>query len=120
MAYFFDSYAIIETIKDNPNYENFKDQPIVTNALNISEVYYHILLNTGESTANKMIESLDIQEIAISKDISINAAKFRHKHKKAKLSYADCIGYISAKTYNLKFLTGDKEFEHLDNVEFVK
>ncbi len=32
----------------------------------------------------------------------------------------DCIGYIFAKQLGIKFLTGDKEFENLDNVEFVK
>ena len=32
----------------------------------------------------------------------------------------DCIGYILAKNIGIKFLTGDKEFENLDNVEFVK
>ena len=33
---------------------------------------------------------------------------------------ADCIGYILAKRLSIKFLTGDKEFEKLDDVEFVK
>ena len=32
----------------------------------------------------------------------------------------DCIGYIMAKKLNIKFLTGDKEFENFLNVEFVK
>ena len=38
----------------------------------------------------------------------------------ANLSYVDYIGYILAKQRNVKFLTGDKEFENMDNVEFVK
>jgi predicted nucleic acid-binding protein len=46
--------------------------------------------------------------------------KFRKKNKKRNLSYADCIGYIYALKNNLIFLTGDKEFEDLKNVEFVK
>ena len=32
----------------------------------------------------------------------------------------DCIGYIIAKRLGMKFLTGDKEFEGFENVEFVK
>ena len=48
------------------------------------------------------------------------AIRFRKEHKKKDLSYTDCIGYIYAKRNNLKFLTGDKEFENMDNVEFVK
>jgi len=36
------------------------------------------------------------------------------------MSMADCISYIQSKEVGVKFLTGDKEFEDLDNVEFVK
>ena len=32
----------------------------------------------------------------------------------------DCIGYMTAKRLGVKFLTGDREFEGMDNVEFVK
>ena len=39
---------------------------------------------------------------------------------KRKPSYIDCIGYMVAKRLNIKFLTGDKDFEDLDNVKFVK
>ena len=54
-------------------------------------------------------------------DETIKAAiKFRKEHKKQDLSYTDCIGYIYAKRNNLKFLTGDKEFENLPFIEFVR
>jgi len=46
--------------------------------------------------------------------------KFRKKNKKRNLSYTDCIGYVYATENDLIFLTGDKEFENLENVEFVK
>ena len=46
--------------------------------------------------------------------------RFKIKNIKRSLSYADCIGYIIALRYGIKFLTGDKEFETLENVEFVK
>ena len=48
------------------------------------------------------------------------AIQFRKTLKKRRLSYADCIGYIYAKRHGMKFLTGDKEFENLPGVEFVK
>lgn len=32
----------------------------------------------------------------------------------------DCIGYVYAKENGLRFVTGDKEFEGMENVEFVK
>ena len=39
---------------------------------------------------------------------------------KRKLSMTDCIGYMMAKQWGIKFLTGDKEFEDMENVEYVK
>ncbi len=36
------------------------------------------------------------------------------------MSYADAVGYYLAQKNKLKFLTGDKEFEELAGVEFVK
>jgi len=51
--------------------------------------------------------------------VIINAIKFRQKYKNRDLSYSDCIEYIYAKENGLIFLTGNKEFKGLDNVEFA-
>ena len=48
------------------------------------------------------------------------AIKFRKVNKKMDLSYTDCIGYVYALKNSLIFLTGDKEFKNMKNVEFVK
>lgn len=48
------------------------------------------------------------------------ASRFKLQYKKRNLSMTDCIGYILAKKLGIKFLTGDKEFEDMENVEFVK
>ena len=58
--------------------------------------------------------------ISPSPKMIIEAMKFRYENKKKKMSTTDCISYIMAKELEIKFLTGDKEFEHLENVEFVK
>ena len=120
MNYFFDSYAILEIINQNENYLKYSDQIIVTNSLHLAEVYYRILLEYNKQTADFWIRNLKFKLIDIDADISIEAARFRFENKKKKLSYADCIGYISSIKNNLKFLTGDKEFENFVNVEFVK
>jgi uncharacterized protein len=46
--------------------------------------------------------------------------KFRYKNRKKNLSVPDCISYLQAKSLGIKFLTGDKKFENMENVEFVK
>jgi len=38
-------------------------------------------------------------------------------NKNKKLSYVDCIGYIMAKSRNIRFLTGDEQFK---NAKFIK
>lgn len=50
--------------------------------------------------------------------VGLNAMKLKLKNKN--LSYTDCIGYIFAIKNNLKFLTGDKKFNDMPNVEFVQ
>jgi len=46
--------------------------------------------------------------------------EFRVQNIKKDTSITDCISYFMAKNLGIKFLTGDKEFENLENVEFVK
>lgn len=117
---FFDSYSILEIIRGNSNYEKYKELIFITNTLNLSEVFYSLLREIAEKTALKTINEFDFEFIEINKEIAIESAIFKHENKSKNLSYADCIGYITAQKNNLKFLTGDKEFEKLENVEFVK
>jgi len=44
----------------------------------------------------------------------------KKENKKKNLSFFDCAGYIFARENNYKFVTGDKEFENLPNVEYIK
>ena len=48
------------------------------------------------------------------------ANEFKAKNRKLKLSYVDCIGYVLARSFGVKFLTGDEGFRNIENVEFVK
>ena len=118
--YFLDSYAIIEIIKNNKNFEKFKDSSNFTGIMNILEVHYYISKDFNEKKADLVTEKLNgmIAEFNI-EDVKL-ASRFRIKYIKRKLSYIDCLGYVMAQERNLKFVTGDKEFEDLSNVEFIK
>ncbi len=117
---FFDAYAIIEVLKGNPRYERFKDITFITNTLHLAEVFFMLLRETSLDNANNLIKNSDFEFIEISGDIAIDAAIFKHNHKDKSLSYADCIGYISAVKNKIKFLTGDEDFRDIENVEYVK
>ena len=119
-AYFFDSYAIIEIIKKNNNYSPYLDKDINLSIFNLAEIYYSVLNSYNEEKANEIYELYKEGVVEISDDILKKAMKFRKENKKKNLSYTDCIGYIYALENNMKFLTGDKEFERMKNAEFVK
>lgn len=121
MPYFFDTYAIIEIIIGNPRYERFSSNvQFCTTKLNLMELYYSLLDKFGNEVAEKYFEKFNDNCIAFDDFEIKEAVKFRHKNKKFNLSYIDCLGYTIALKRNLTFLTGDKQFEKLLNVEFVK
>jgi uncharacterized protein len=120
MKYFFDSYAIIEILKNNPNYNRFADETILTSDLNLGEVYYALLKQIGREKADDWFENFKGTIIHFNSETVIEAMFFRYKNIKKKLSMIDCIGYKIAVNQKLKFLTGDKEFEQIQNVEYVK
>ncbi len=120
IKYFWDSYAIIELEKGNINYKNYSEEPIILTIFNLAEVYWNFLNELGEKEANKLYDCYKPAIVEIKDEILKEAIKFRKENKKNDLSYTDCIGYVYAKKNNLKFLTGDKEFENMANVEFVK
>jgi len=120
MEYFFDSYSIIEIMRKNSSYLKYTDSVIITNVLHLAEVYYHLLMNYNEKTADYWMSKLKLSFIEITPEIAVEASKFKFKNKKVKLSYAECIGCITAQKHRLRFLTGDKQFKHMKGVEFVR
>ncbi len=117
---FLDSYAIIEIMKNNPNYQNMAETVPVSTRINLVEVAYHILQDCPREKAAQIIKALKIKTIEIQENQIEKIAAFRKEHSKQKFSYIDCIGYILAKENNLVFVTGDKQFEGMPNVEFRK
>jgi uncharacterized protein len=118
--YFYDSYAVIEMLKGNQNYIKYKDFSAILSQWNLAEIYYNSIINLIIGDPNEIFDFYKDAVVEIDDDTLKEAMKFRKENKKKDVSYADCIGYIYAKRHKMKFLTGDKEFEKLSNVEFVK
>ncbi len=115
----YDTYALIELLNKNPNYEKYIDQDIIINNFIFAEFSYQLIIAKVENKE----EYLDEVEQAIlepSPEIIKKAMDFRYENKSKKMSMTDCISYFQSKELGIKFLTGDKEFKNLDNVEFVK
>lgn len=117
---FFDSYAFYEIIAENEDYKKYsKEIGIVTTKLNLMELHYGLLLRYGKEQADKYYDFFAKYAVEITDEIIKMANELRVTFKKRDLSYVDCIGYAIAKTMKIKFLTGDRQFKDLDNVEFV-
>jgi len=119
-SYFFDSYAIIELLQGNPNYAKYIHEPVRITLFNLVEIYWFALREYGENIAEQIYQKYKSAVFEISDETIKKAVKFREKYKKRNLSYADSLGYFYALDNNLIFLTGDKEFEDMEKVEFVK
>jgi predicted nucleic acid-binding protein len=116
--FFFDTFAFFEIIYGNPKYEKYKAVRVVTTVFNIAELNYGLKKELDKATANKITEkyyslitNIGLEELQEAMDLKI---------KNKSLSAADAIGYAVAKKHCVKFLTGDKEFKNLPNVEFVE
>ncbi len=118
--YFFDSYALIEFNKGNPEYQKYSKETIHTTILNLYEFFYSALAEFGEEKAKEAMSKLNAVKVDISESDVVQASKFRLSNKQKKLSYADALGYEIARSNKLKFLTGDMQFRTLENVEYVK
>ena len=119
--FFLDTYAMYELVHNSENYKKYQQGiSIVTSKLNLMELHYGLLRTEGKDSAEYYYDFF--LEFCVEFDDAVikEANEFRLKNYRRDLSYVDCIGYIIAKSKNIKFLTGDKQFSDLDNVEFVK
>ncbi len=117
---FLDTYALHELLCGNQRYDPFIRVEAATTLWNLYELYYALLSRYGAPYAESAFERfkpylVDYQEPLIKK-----AAIFRLVHRKKRLSYVDCLGYVLALSLGVFFVTGDAAFEGLPNVEFVR
>lgn len=119
-SFFFDSYAFFEILRGSNGYGSYKKCGIVTTKLNIFELYLGLLRDVNEKTAEENLNKYYPFVVDYDEQIIKDAAGLKHKLNKRDVSMTDCIGYILAKRLRIKFLTGDKQFENMENVEFVK
>ena len=118
--FFLDSYALFEIVRENQNYKKFQETKNFTSMVNLLEFHYSMAKEFGSRKADVIIEEFKKIVLEINfNDVKV-ASEFRIKNSKKKLSYIDCLGYSMAINRNMKFVTGDKQFEGLENVEFVK
>ncbi len=119
--YYYDSYAIIEYLNNNPSFISyFEEDTGVITLFTLGDVYYTTLREHGLEKAETIFETIYPLIVAVSKETIKKAMQLRFYYKSLKISYADAIGYQVALERKIPFLTGDKAFKNLPAVEFRK
>ncbi len=116
--FFFDTYAFIEVIRGNPDYKRFESIPIITTIFNLAELNYIIKKEMSKEKADYYTQEYWVFVVEVALEDIKSAMDFKIKNKG--FSIPDAVGYIVAKKYGAKFLTGDPGFKGLQSVEFVK
>ncbi len=122
--YCLDTYALIEISYGNEKFSKYIKEGFVISDWTLGEFFYVWMQKYSEEEADILIKQIESCSVSVSKEIIIKAMKFRYHHKKinktSNISFFDAVGYIFSKENNCLFVTGDKEFENLDDVEYVK
>lgn len=122
-SFFADSYALTGMLKGNENYQVFQSERLITTEFNICEVGFAVCREYPANatrilrTVRKMVI---IQETRDDDYCSGAATRKEASGQGKKLSTIDSVGYSVANRLNIPFLTGDREFADMDNVQFVR
>lgn len=117
-TFFFDTYAFFEVINGNQKYKIYIKSQVVTTIFNLAELNYGLKKKMSKEDSDNYTEKYYRYIVDISLEDIKMAMDFKTIHKH--LSIPDVIGYTVAKRLGVKFLTGDDDFEGMENVEFVK
>ncbi|MFO8016080.1 MAG: PIN domain-containing protein [Candidatus Woesearchaeota archaeon] len=115
---FFDTYAFFEIIRGNPEYKRYEEAIALTSIFNLAELNYGLKKEFDKKTADKYTDKYTPFLVETNTENIKEAMSLKLNNKK--ISIPDAVGYTLAKKFGVKFLTGDKEFENMPHVEFVK
>ncbi|MBD3164066.1 hypothetical protein GF323_02625 [Candidatus Woesearchaeota archaeon] len=115
-----DTYALWEISKGNPKFMHLMDKDIIVPDTTLAEFYCVLLLEYDKPTADYWYKQISPYTKSIDKLMMVKAMNYKYQNKKKRLSFLDCVGYLYAMENNYKFVTGDKGFEDMRNVLFIK
>ena len=122
-SFFADTYAIIELLKGSPAYRSYKDAVLVTTEFNLAEFAYAVTRDYPDTAQDICSQVRHGMRLYHPGDRDYLRASFMRRESALlgkKFSLIDCVGYSVAESLALPFLTGDREFEGMAGVEYVK
>jgi len=122
-SYFADSYAIIEMLKGNENFRSYQSEQLITTEFNICEVAFAVCRDYPGNAPQILNVVRKMVHLQSTRDEDYCSGAIWRKNGSRdgkKLSTIDCVGYSVANRLNIPFLTGDREFSDMENVQFVQ
>lgn len=117
-AYFFDTYAFLEILDGNKDYEKYRNSIKITTIFNLMELHLSLLRGAGNAYAKGVYHKLMRHVVPVYDKAIFDGNRLKLIMKGA--SYVDCVGYAMARHHGIKFLTGDRLFKNMEGVEFVE
>jgi predicted nucleic acid-binding protein len=113
---------MLEYLAGNKRYLKYFEHDLYTSKLNLMELYFLVMRESGEDVADEAYTTFRVFETDFDDEDVKEAMKMRLRLKAQKkdISYADALGYQLSRKLKARFLTGDDAFKNLPNVEFVK
>ena len=123
MTVLVDSWAWIEYWSGGPHADQAGlhiegEEEAIVSTINLAEIYHWVLLHYDEKMAEEKVSTVRKRcfIIPVEEEIVIEAAKIKHKTKKA---LADSIILATAKQVKAKILTGDADFKGLKDIIYI-
>ncbi|MBI2077877.1 MAG: PIN domain-containing protein [Euryarchaeota archaeon] len=116
MRFFLDTYALIEIAKGNKKFAGYLEDA-ATGPCNLLEFHFCLARDHGDEVADRWFGSLRSLLLDLTDADLPAASRLRRAERRRGLSYIDALGYVMAGQRGLRFVTGDKGFRGLDNVE---
>jgi predicted nucleic acid-binding protein len=100
----------------------FEEHDGVLTKLNLLEVFYRSLEQHGSRAATEILETFSKYLVDFGLGDIVDAMKLRLELKRRgrDISYADALGYFLSRKLEIKFLTGDRAFQGLSDVEYIE
>lgn len=117
--FFFDTYALIERQSGSAAYAPFAPMPVFTHQFNLYEFVTAIVRVADEGRAREELRLLAPNLLEAETDDLFAAARFKRLQARKRVSYVDALGYVLARKHGMRFLTGDRAFKGIENVEHV-
>lgn len=115
--YFFDASAMIRVLEEDPRFEAYRDEPVVTDVGHVYEFARYLLKRYGAARTRALLRELRVDHVEPTSDDHVEASKLAARH--SAMSAQDALGYALARRAGLTFLTTDRAFRGMPGVEVV-